>query len=69
MYDIQKEIKLEKLRENKNRQNYLKLLAISSLIIDFITYLSAETIELAFTDLHKHFSVLIYYIIKVNSFE
>lgn len=67
MYDIRKEIKLEKLRENQNRQNYLKLLAVSSLCIDFITYLSAETIELTFTDLSKHFSVLISYILKVFS--
>jgi hypothetical protein len=66
MYDIHKEIKLEKLRENQNRQNYLKLLAMTSLCIDFITYLAGETIELAFTDLHKHYSVLVYYIIKVS---
>jgi hypothetical protein len=67
MYDIHKEIKLEKLRENQNRQNYLKLLAVSSLCIDFITYLTAETIELSFSDLKKHFAVLVAYLIKVIS--
>jgi hypothetical protein len=65
MYDIHKEIKLEKLRNNQNRQNYLKLLALSSLCLDFITYLAAETIELSFTDLNIHSSVLVSYLIKV----
>ncbi len=66
MYDIQKEIKLEKLRNNQNRLNYLKVLAVISLCIDFITYSAAETIDLVFTDLKTHFSVLSLYIIKVT---
>jgi len=65
MYDIQKEIKLEKLRNNQNRINYLKVLAVCSLCIDFLTYISAETIDLVFTDLKTHYSVLSLYLIKV----
>jgi hypothetical protein len=67
MNTFEREIKLEKLRNNISRQKYLKVLSIVCLCLDLFAYILLESIELAFTDLSKHKGFLLSYIIKVSS--
>ena len=53
MNKIDKAIKLEKLKDNTKRLNYLKILSLSGLAIDIFTYLTFESIDLAFEDLSR----------------
>ena len=62
-----REIKIDKLKNNISRQKYLKILAVACLCLDLTTYILHETIELAFIKLPQEMSILLGYIFKVNA--
>jgi hypothetical protein len=64
-----REIKVEKLKNNLNRQHYLKVLSIACLSLDLFAYILFESIELAFTDINKQKGLLACYIVKVSLLE
>jgi hypothetical protein len=65
MNSLEREIKIEKLNKHVKRQNYLKILSITCLGLDFFTFIIFESIELGFTNLENHTDFLIFYIVKV----
>lgn len=61
-----KEIQREKLRGNLKRQNYLKSLSISCLMIDLFSYIILESIEMAFRHFTENYLILLYFALKVK---
>ena len=68
MNSLEREIKVEKLNKNLKRQNYLKILSLTCLGLDFFTFIIFESIELGFTNLENNTDFLIFYIVKVMHF-
>lgn len=65
MNQVEKEIKLDKLKNNTKRVNYLRALSISTILIDSISYIGLESIELCFTEFGKNYWMLAFFITKV----
>jgi hypothetical protein len=66
MNSFEREIKIEKLKNNLKRQNYLKVLIIVCIGLDLTTFILHESIELAFAKFPEQYGLLIFYIAKVK---
>jgi hypothetical protein len=63
MYYLHKEIKLEKIKSNDKRLTYLKTWSITCLILDLLTFVTFNSIEMVFTN---DTLMLMCYMSKVN---